>query len=281
MAHWRAESGSETEYAEIPKVTQWSQNSNPKGLPSESYYKALDLMIYNSPQVLYINSQMRPDEQRMIAQENSVEPGDPLSRSASTESCEAPEHAPGTAWFAVQTIYKHEFRVLRDLTAKGFTGYLPLFRETRQWTDRMKIIETPAFSGYLFLRHDSSLRSRSLVLNTLGVFRMLPDNHKPSAIADIEIESLRRALDSNIPCIKCELPAVGTRVRVKSGVLAGVEGQIVRISNKLRLVILVSSISQAISVEVNGIDVEAIADLSSQHSFAHARAWSMTNQFSP
>ncbi len=181
--------------------------------------------------------------------------------------------ASDTAWFAVQTVYKHEFRVLRDLAAKGFTAYLPLLHETRRWTDRTKIIEVPAFSGYLFLRHDSSLRARSLVLNTFGVFRMLPDNHKPSAIADIEIESLRRALDSNIPCAKCELPAVGTRVRVKGGVLAGVEGQIVRISNKLRLVILVSSISQAISVEVDGIDVETIADVSPQRAFPHAQSW--------
>ncbi len=168
----------------------------------------------------------------------------------------------GTAWFAVQTEYNHEFRVLRDLTAKGFLAYLPLLRETRRWTDRTKVIEVPAFSSYLFLRHDCSLHSRSRVLNTLGIHRMLPDNHKPSPIADIEIESLRRALDSNLQCLRCEIPAVGTKVRVKRGVLLGVQGQILRINNKSRLVILVSSLSQAISVEVDVNDVEAIADLS-------------------
>ena len=160
---------------------------------------------------------------------------------------------------------------MRDLTAKGFTAYLPLLHETRRWTDRAKIIEVPVFNGYLFLRHDSSLHSRSLVLNTFGVYRMLPDNHRPAAIADIEIESLRRALNSNIPCAKCELPAVGNMVRVKSGVLAGVQGQIVRISNKFRLVILVSSISQAISLEVDGNDVETIADFYPHHSLPHTQ----------
>lgn len=179
--------------------------------------------------------------------------------------------APDAAWFAIQTLYRYEFRVLRDLTVKGFTGYLPLFRERRRWTDRTKIIETPAFGGYLFLRFNSSLQSRSLVLNTSGVFRMLPDNHNPSAIADIEIESLRRTLDSNLPCAKCELPLVGTKVRVRSGALAGVQGQILRIHNKSRLVILVSSISQAISVEVDGIEVEAIPDVSTQRAYPLAR----------
>jgi len=197
-----------------------------------------------------------------------------LSRDAGAGSGATREEAPGTAWFAIQTAYKHEFRVLRDLTAKGFTAYLPLLHEARQWTDRTKIIDIPAFSGYLFLRHDSSLRSRSSILNTFGVFRMLPDNHQPTAVADVEIESLRRALDSNLPCAKCELPPVGTRVRVKRGVLAGVEGQIVRIQNKFRLVILVSTLSQAISVEVDGNDVESIDELVPQHSFQNAQAWS-------
>jgi len=180
---------------------------------------------------------------------------------------------PGTAWFAVQTAYKHEFRVLRDLAAKGFPAYLPLLRERRQWTDRTKVIEVPAFSGYLFLRHDSSLRSRSRVLDTLGVMRMLPDNHRPSPIGDEEIESLRRALDSNLPCAKCELLPIGTRVRVKRGVLAGVEGQIARISNKSRLVIQIASISQAISVEVDMNEVESIAEFAPLSSQPKSQVW--------
>jgi transcription antitermination factor NusG len=196
-----------------------------------------------------------------------------LSTEKYTENDVVYERRDGTAWFAVQTEYKHEFRVLRDLAAKGFETYLPLLRETRRWTDRTKVIEVPAFSSYLFLRHDSSLQSRSRVLNTFGIHRILPDNHKPSPIADIEIESLRRALDSNMHCVRCEVPAVGTKVRVKYGVLAGVQGQIVRINNKSRLVILVSSLSQAISVEVDLNEVEAVADLSPHIPSTNSQGW--------
>jgi transcription antitermination factor NusG len=199
-------------------------------------------------------------EQQVKIRNNQVQMPDLLLSDTTTGNGATHEEASGTAWFAVQTVYKHEFRALRDLTAKGFTAYLPLLHETRRWTDRTKIIDVPAFSGYLFLRHDSSLQSRSLVLNTFGVYRMLPDNHRPAAIADIEIESLRRTLKSDIPCTKCELPPVGTMVRVKSGVLAGVQGQLVRINNGFRLVILVSSISQAISVEVGFNEIESIAN---------------------
>jgi transcriptional antiterminator RfaH len=168
---------------------------------------------------------------------------------------------PAAPWFAVQTLYRYEFRVMRDLKAKGFDSYLPLLRETRQWTDRKKVVEVPAFNGYLFLRNDCSLRNRSRVLETTGVVRMLPDNHKPSPIAEIEIESLRKALDSTLPVTKCERPPeIGTLVEVKAGALAGVQGRVSRINNKFRLVLSVGTISQAISVEVDMNDVEPVGD---------------------
>ena len=166
-------------------------------------------------------------------------------------------NACGAAWYAVQTLYRNEQRVSRDLAVKGFATYLPLLRETRQWTDRKKVIEVPAFSGYVFVRHDASLPVRVRVLETAGVVRMLGDNHAPVPVPDAEIESLRRTLESNAPCIKCDYPAVGAMVQVKTGILAGVRGRLIRINNSLRLVLSVSTVSQAVSVEVNLEDIEA------------------------
>ena len=182
--------------------------------------------------------------------------GEALSNIDSGLRFQLESYARDTSWYAVQTLYRYEHRASRDLSVKGFPTYLPLLRETRQWTDRKKIIATPAFSGYVFVRHDASLRSRVKVLETTGVVRMLGDNHTPVPVADQEIESLRRILDSNLPCTKCEYPAIGAMVQVKSGALAGVRGRLIRISNSLRLVLSVSTVSQAVSVEVNLADVE-------------------------
>lgn len=163
-----------------------------------------------------------------------------------------------TAWYAVQTVYRHERRIVRDLIAKGFVTYLPLIRETRQWTDRKKVLEMPAFGGYVFVRHDASLRSRVRVLETAGVVRMLGDNHAPVPIADVEIESLRRMLESDVCCKKCEYLTVGTMVQIKRGALSGIIGRLLRVNNSLRLVLSVSTVSQAISVEVDLEDVEPL-----------------------
>lgn len=170
------------------------------------------------------------------------------------------------AWYAVQTMYRHEQRIARDLTTKGFTTYLPLMRETRQWSDRKKVLEVPAFSGYVFVRHDASAVSRVRVLETTGVVRMLGDNHAPVPVSDVEIESLQRIFENNIACTRCQYLTLGTMVEVKRGVLAGVRGRLIRINSCLRLVLSVSTVSQSISVEVNLEDVEPLNGISDTHS---------------
>jgi transcription antitermination factor NusG len=162
-------------------------------------------------------------------------------------------------WYAVQTLYRYEQRIARDLTVKGFETYLPLLRETRQWTDRKKVIQVPAFGGYVFVRQEASLRNRVRVLETSGVVRILGDNHAPVAIPEIEVQSLRRMLESDTSCRRCEYLTLGTMVEVKRGALTGIRGRLVRIHNRLRLVLSVATVSQAISVEVDFEDVEAVA----------------------
>lgn len=178
-----------------------------------------------------------------------------------TASCEnTNDEALAVSWYGVQTLYRHETKILQDLSAKGFSVYLPVLRETRQWSDRKKVLDMPAFPGYLFVRHDASLRSRSRILQTVGVVRLLPENHKPIAVPAIEIESIQRMLASNLPCERCAPPPLGTLVEVKRGPLAGIRGQVIRVNNKFRLAISVRTVSQAISVEVDIQNTEVVRE---------------------
>src|ERR1700738_3660972 len=77
------------------------------------------------------------------------------------------------AWYAVQTAYRREQQVDQARNAKGYRTYLPLIREIHQWNDRRKIIHVPAFSGYLFVHHEPTLRNRVGVLQTGGVIRLV------------------------------------------------------------------------------------------------------------
>jgi transcription antitermination factor NusG len=164
------------------------------------------------------------------------------------------------AWYAVQTSYRCEQRVAAALTAKGVKTYLPILQEVRQWKDRRKVIAVPAFSGYLFVHHEPSLRNRVRVLETSGIVRLLGGNHAPIPVSEPEIEAVRRALGSGVPCDRCDELQPGALVRVTRGPLAGVQGRLVRIKSGLRLVMTISVFSQAISAELGLNDVEALHD---------------------
>jgi transcription antitermination factor NusG len=176
------------------------------------------------------------------------------------------------AWYSVQTGYRTEARVSRDLTAKGFETYLPLLREVHQWTDRRKAVEVPAFGGYLFVRYEPSLRNRIKVLETGGVVRLLGGNHTPCPIPDFEIEAVRRALNSGVECSKWEHLTPGSSVRVVRGPLSGVRGTLVRVKNSFRIVVAISVFSQAISAELGLNDVEAIHDVRNRSLTVHAES---------
>ncbi len=169
---------------------------------------------------------------------------------------------PNQAWYGVQTAYRCEQRVASGLTAKGFRTYLPLLKEVHQWKDRRKMVEVPAFSGYLFLHYEPSLRNRVKVLETNGIVRLLGGNHAPSQISDVEIEAVRRTLGSSVPCDRCDALTPGTLVQVTRGPLAGVQGRLARIKNNIRLIVTISVFSQAISAELNLTDVETVHDRS-------------------
>jgi len=163
-------------------------------------------------------------------------------------------------WYAVQTGYRCEQRVALDLTMKGFKTYLPLLREIRQWTDRRKITEVPAFSGYLFVHCEPSLRNRVRVLETGGIVRLLGGNHAPSQVSEREIEDVRRTIESGVACAPCDALTPGALVKVTRGALAGVHGRLARIKNSLRLVITITAFAQAISAELGFEDVEAVTE---------------------
>lgn len=155
-----------------------------------------------------------------------------------------------SAWFALQTRYRYEERIATELHTKGFESYLPTLREVHNWNDRKKVMNVPAFGGYLFARFEPSLHNRVRILETTGVVKLLGNHGVPEPISCKEIESLRLALQSGMPCSRQRYVEVGTPVRVCRGPLSGLEGKVLRMGNKLTVFVNVSSVCQSIAVEV-------------------------------
>jgi len=159
-------------------------------------------------------------------------------------------------WFAIQTRSRHE-KVVRDqLAAKRITHLLPLWRKRSIWKDRVKHVEIPLFSGYLFGYF--ALQNKVAVLETVGVARLVSINGAPVPIPDEQIVAVRTLMEHRLPCSPHPYLVEGMRVRIKCGLLAGTEGILIAKKQKHRLVISVDIINQAVAVEVDSAAIEPL-----------------------
>jgi transcription antitermination factor NusG len=165
-------------------------------------------------------------------------------------------HVSDSSWYALYTRHQHEKMVDQVLTNKGFDTFLPLYATTHNWKDRTKALTLPLFPCYVFLK--GGIERRLQILTTPGIHGLVSSAGQPAAIPDIEIEAIRRVVESGArveshPYLKC-----GNRVRVKSGPLAGIEGILVRKKNITRLVLSVEILGTAAAIEVAAFQVEPI-----------------------
>jgi transcription antitermination factor NusG len=159
-------------------------------------------------------------------------------------------------WYAIYTRHQHEKTVAQILTGKGFNTFLPLYATTHNWKDRTKALTLPLFPCYVFLK--GGIERRLQIITTPGIYGLVSSAGLPAAIPDIEIEAIRRVVDSGTrveihPFLKC-----GSWVRVKCGPLAGIEGMLVRKKNISRLVLNVEILGTAAAIEVAAFQVEVV-----------------------
>src|SRR5262249_36531565 len=118
-----------------------------------------------------------------------------------------------------------------------------------------KKIDWPLFPGYCFARFE--LVDVLPVLKCTGVVNVISFDGKPAPIPEIELDSIRVLVGSELQYDPCPLIDEGSMVEVHHGPLRGVVGRLMRKdSQKARLVLSVNLIGQAVSVEVDAADVK-------------------------
>ena len=158
-------------------------------------------------------------------------------------------------WFAIQTLSRHEKVVRGQLEMRNVEHFLPTMKRLSQWTDRKKEIEVPLFAGYCFARF--SLANRLPVLQSQGVVCVVGSGGRPEPIPDEEIESLRILINSPFDYVCCPYLREGILVEVIRGPLLGVRGRLVREAKPCRLVLSISLIQRAVTIEIDAASVAA------------------------
>lgn len=160
-------------------------------------------------------------------------------------------------WFAVYTRSRHEKKSAQLLTDQGIEAYVPLKRVVRQWSDRRKLVLEPVIRGYVFVRVDHSHYEK--VLSTEGVVRYVWFNGKPAIIPEKQINTLKAVVGSDVE-IDClpETLQPGVAVRVIAGPLAGLEGELLRMAGKHKVVVRLHALQQMLAVTISPLLLEPV-----------------------
>lgn len=161
-------------------------------------------------------------------------------------------------WYAVYTKSRAEKKVHAELICKGIEAYLPLKKEYRQWSDRIKLIEEPLLRGYLFVK--VSNREYYDVLVTSGALRYVSFEGRPTAIPDCQIDDLKQFLEMSNESVEVTSKYIrkGDQVKVVLGPLKGVCGEVIEVRGKERLLLRFDSLGYFIHVELGMNKVEMI-----------------------
>jgi transcription antitermination factor NusG len=138
-----------------------------------------------------------------------------------------------------------------QLQNKDLECFLPLYTAKKPGYDRIRERELPLFPGYLFCRLDPV--KRLPVLITPGVLQIVGVAREPIPIDDDEIAAIHGVLQTGRATRPCpyQPPQVAQRVRIENGPLSGLEGVIVRLKNRQRLVVSVTLLQRSIAVEID------------------------------
>ena len=161
-----------------------------------------------------------------------------------------------SSWYAVYTRHQHEKTVARILTIKGFETLLPLYQARHRWKDRTKLLSLPLFPCYVFIRGD--LERRLDIVTTPGLYAFVLRAGQPAAIPTLEMDAIRRGVESGAHVEPHPFLKSGEWVRVKTGALEGIQGILVRKKSMYRLVLSVEMLGKAAAVEVDVTQVERL-----------------------
>ncbi len=153
-------------------------------------------------------------------------------------------------WFAVYTRYKREKLVHKRLKEKGVECFLPIQKVTRYYTRKVKKLELPLLSCYVFTKITKS--EYVPVLDTSDVVGFVKIANNLISIPQNEIDILRRIVGENIETevIQSTNLAAGDKVEVIYGPLTGLQGHLIEKRNANKFVIALNQLGYSLCMQV-------------------------------
>ena len=165
--------------------------------------------------------------------------------------------SPVRNWYVIYTRAKWEKKVDLLLKQQGIHSFCPVRTVRNQWADRIKTVELPLFSGYVFV--NISLKEELIVRQTYGVINFVYYLGKPAIIRDADMSKLKDLLIKNpgAEVVSTKQFSVGDRVVIKQGFLSNHQGNVIKVSGKTVLMVF-DNLESAVVTRVPAANLSVI-----------------------
>jgi transcription antitermination factor NusG len=160
------------------------------------------------------------------------------------------------SWYALQVRGRQEFNISENLGSNGYEWFLPLYKSSKRWSDRIKQVDSPLFPGYVFCRFNPM--DRLPILKIPGVIQIVGFNRQLVAVDEDEIRAIQALVASGIPNHPCPYLEVGDKVQIESGPLRGLEGLLVEFQGNHQLVLSVTLLQRSVAVKIDSASVTSV-----------------------
>ncbi len=159
-------------------------------------------------------------------------------------------HVTEPRWFAIYTPYKREKYVQNLLKRKGITCYLPVQIITRRYLRKIREVELPLFSRYVFVKIVKNDYIK--VLETEQVLHFVRIGKNLLSIQEEEINLIKRILGESIPISASVISyEKGDRVEITSGNLTGIEGTLVHTNGKTNVLVDLHYMGYTLNIQID------------------------------
>ncbi len=159
-----------------------------------------------------------------------------------------------TQWFVCHTKPRCEKKFSALMEAEGVEHYLPLVESVKRYGKQTKRFTKPLFPGYVFAQIVLENKARIYQQDLLA--RVIPVVHENAFLR--QMESVRAIVASGLELTLRPLIQRGTRVRVTSGPLWGLEGVVDDPTNPHGIVVAVDVLQQGLHVRMSLENLEPV-----------------------
>jgi transcription antitermination factor NusG len=157
-------------------------------------------------------------------------------------------------WLVAHTRPRCEKKVVEYCADLAIPTTLPCYKSVRKYRGKKVTFEKPLFPGYVFLQAQRQQRAR--IFQSDYVANLL-DVHDRE-LFERQLSDILRALETGLEIVLAPEIGKGTRIKIKYGPLAGIEGWVEERYGFDTVLLRLDFIGQAAAVKVNAGELEMI-----------------------